>query len=199
MFQRSIFIKLKSNSLARCCAIADTTCTNHVWVRWRYAAAKWLFQVGSLSHSLYSSKGSAISKSSEICSVVLLPWSCLEIPLWRWKSSRYNSMYSIIASVWHWYCAIWWKCTKFLTHNGASAWRESCCSLNGLEESPQTQDQSSAQVLLSLYHSIRSPGNLTCWIKKSQDMEVLSPKAGWNYQSWNDIWGKMLPTTWKDK
>jgi len=119
-FRRCIFTKLKSDSSKGCCAISDSICISSSSTRRRFAAAERLFQAGSFSHSSCFSKVCCIFKASETFFVDLLVRNRLKTSFWWWNSSRKFSMYSIVASVWYWYCAIRWKYTKFLMHNRAS-------------------------------------------------------------------------------
>ena len=118
-FRRCIFTNLISDSSRRCYAISDSIFVFSSSTRRRFAATERLFQVGSLSRSSCLSKVSSFFKASKTFFVDLLARNRLKTSFWQWNSSRWFSMHSIVASVWYRYCAIRWKCTKFLTHNRA--------------------------------------------------------------------------------
>jgi len=192
-FRRCIFTKLKSNSSARCCSISHSICIVSPWTRQPIAAPKILFQASPVSHPSGLCTLCCISKASEIFFVDLLLWNRLNTYFSQWNPSRHFSMYSIVASVWYWYCAIRWKYIKFLPHNRASV-KGICGLTEEFERVLWILKRSCAQVLSSPYHFIVSHGYMARWIEQSQDEEASSPKAGWICESWNAVWGRMLPS-----
>jgi len=58
--------------------------------------------------------------------MVLVVCNSLESSLPKSNSSRYFSIYSIVASVWYQYCTMCWSYTKFLMHNSVSVNRIIC-------------------------------------------------------------------------
>jgi len=120
-FRRCIFTKLKSNSPTRCCEISDLICVVSSSTRWRCAAAEILIWTASFTHSFGLAKVSWVVKASETFFLDVLEPNQQKTSFWLWNSSRQFSMYSIVASIWCRYCAIWWKYTTFLVHNKATA------------------------------------------------------------------------------
>jgi len=119
-FKICIFTKLKSNLLTRCCSIINSIYGLSSSTRGCIAAVELLFQAGSLSQFFCLSKERWFLKASGTCFVDLLAQNPLKILFWLWNSSRYFTMYSIVASVCFQYCAISWQFTKFMTHHRAS-------------------------------------------------------------------------------
>jgi hypothetical protein len=108
VFRTFILTKFKSDLSTRCWGICDTIWVLSSSTRQRFAATAKLFQAWSLSPSSYLSNVSFFFKGSGTFFVNLLVQNRLNTFLWRWNPSRFFSMYSIVASVWYWYCVIRW-------------------------------------------------------------------------------------------
>jgi len=192
-FRRFIFNKLISNLSARCCATSDLICILSSSMRQWFAAIERLFQVCSLCHYYFLSKVSRFSEASKFFIVDLVLWNWTKTSFWWWNSSRYFTMYSIMASVWYQYCAIRWNYSKFLTHNRASL--QGIIGLTKGFERVATKTgtimQRSASISLPLHYITWLYGMMN---QASQDMETPLPRAGVICQSCNVFCRMTLPS-----
>jgi len=165
-FRKCIFTKLKYDSLTRCCAASGVICILSSAMWWYFAAAERLFQPGSLTGSSSLSKVSSFLQASETFLVNSLAPNWLKITLWQSNSSRFFSMYSIMALVWYRHWAIRCKCTEFLMHTRASVkgilWLTE--GFERLAMKTGTTTSPSASITLWL-HCITWPGGLSQWAK----------------------------------
>jgi len=87
-FRRTIFTKLKSDSLTRCCAVSHSICFWSSSTRQPFAATERLFQVGSLCRSSCLSKVSCVFKASETFFADVLARNLQKTSLLQWTYSR---------------------------------------------------------------------------------------------------------------
>lgn len=194
-FRRSIFTTLKSDSFTRCCAISASLCVVSWSMRQSLEATIRLFLAVSLSGFSYMVKVSHCFNASGIFLKIYSHGN-------DWNHSSDNDTPpddSLSTWLWPQYCtstAPWGKNKYTSWRKIEIVWRESFVSPKALKTLLWKLVQSHTWVLSSLYHSIVSSSYMACWIELSQDMEALTPRAGWICRYWNVVWGRRFPSSW---
>jgi len=115
-------------------------------------------------------KESCVFKASETCYADLLPRNQLKTSLWKWTSSRYYSMYSIVGSVLYQYSGTRGKYTEFLMHNRASVmgfrWHAEGCERVAVKSGTITSRSAFISLQLycvSLLYGLLNRAKPGCW------------------------------------